>query len=47
MLAPICGEPVNLVEGLTEEEVTVYKEENLDFVPLFEMDVLELLFALA
>ena len=41
-LTPIYGEPVNLVEGLTEEEVTTYQEANPDFVPLFKIEVLEL-----
>ena len=46
MLTPICGKPVNLVEGLTEEEVIAYQEANPYFVPLFESDVLGLLSSL-
>ena len=44
-LTPICGEAVNFVEGLTEEEVTAYQDANPDFFPLFEIYVLELLYS--
>ena len=42
-LSLVYGEPVTLVEGLIEEEVTTYWEANLDFVPLFKINVLEVL----
>ena len=32
-----------MLDSMTEEEVDVYKEENPDFVPLFEIDVLDIL----
>ena len=44
-LGLVYGELVNLVEKLTKEEVTVYEGVNPNFVPLFEIDVLELLLA--
>ena len=33
-----------MLEGMTEEEVDVYQEENPDFVPLFEIDILDILY---
>ena len=41
----VYRKPLNLVEGLIEEEVTTYEETNPHSVPLFEMDMLELLSA--
>ena len=34
---------MNFVEGLIKEEVTAYQDANPDFVPLFEIEVLELI----
>ena len=39
----VCGETVNMLDGMTEEDVDVYQEENPDFVPLFEIDILDIL----
>ena len=32
-----------MLDGMTEEDVDVYQEENPDFVPKFEIDVLDVL----
>ena len=44
-LTPGYKELVNLMEGLTNDEVTTYQEANPDFIALFEIDVGELLLA--
>ena len=41
-LTPICDDTVNFVEGLTEEEVAAYQDASPDFLPLFDIYVLEL-----
>ena len=40
-LTPLYAECVNMLEGLADEEVDQYLQENLKIVPLFEIDVAE------
>ena len=40
-LTPLYAESVNMLEGLADEEVDQYLEENLKIVSLFEIDVAE------
>ena len=40
-LTPLYAECVNMLEGLADEEVDQYLQENPKIVPLFEIDVAE------
>ena len=42
-LTPVYRERVNLVEDLTKDDITTYREANPDFFLLFAIVVLELL----
>ena len=42
-LMPLYAESVNMLEGLTDEEVDQYLEKNPKIVPLFEIDVAEVI----
>jgi hypothetical protein len=38
---PIYAESVNMLEGLTDEEVDTFLQENPTLVPLYEIDVVK------
>ena len=40
-LTPLYAECVNMLEGLADEEVNQYLQENPKIIPLFEIDVVE------
>jgi hypothetical protein len=40
-LAPLHTKSVNMIEGLTEVEVTAYFSENPAIVPLYEIDIIK------
>ena len=40
-MTPLYAESLNMLEGLADEEVDRYLEENPKLVPLFEVDVAE------
>ena len=40
-LTPLYAESINMLEGLTDEEVEHYLEENPKIVPLFEIGMAE------
>ena len=40
---PLYAEAVNMMEGLNEKEVNQYFEENPNIIPLFEIDILNII----
>ena len=40
---PLYAEVVNMMEGLDEGEVNQYFEENPKIIPLFEIDVVDIM----
>ena len=40
-MTPLYAEGINMLEGLADEEVNQYLQENPKIVPLFEIDIAE------
>ena len=42
-LVPLYVESINMMEGLEDKEIEQYLEENPRIIPLFEIDVVEII----